>query len=170
VLILLLKRWPRIPGILIAVIAATAWSRCSISATACPCSVSCREGLPRRAPAHSLDDLVPVLTGGSRWRSSSFADTSVLSRTYAARMRTPVDPNQEMVGLGTRTCGRLLPGLSHQQQLVAHAGRRGRGRETQLTGVVGAHRDRTAAASRPNLLEHLPNTALAAVVIARRSA
>ena len=30
----------------------------------------------------------------------AFADTSVLSRTYAAKNRTHVDPNQEMIGLG----------------------------------------------------------------------
>jgi hypothetical protein len=33
-------------------------------------------------------------------RDRAFADTSVLSRTYAARTGTRVDPNQEMVGLG----------------------------------------------------------------------
>ena len=44
--------------------------------------------------------IVPVLLGGLSVALVSFADTSVLSRTYAARTRTYVDPNQEMVGLG----------------------------------------------------------------------
>jgi hypothetical protein len=30
----------------------------------------------------------------------AFADTSVLSRTYAAKTCSQVDPNQEMIGLG----------------------------------------------------------------------
>jgi MFS superfamily sulfate permease-like transporter len=30
----------------------------------------------------------------------AFADTSVLSRTYAAKTLMPVDPNREMIGLG----------------------------------------------------------------------
>jgi MFS superfamily sulfate permease-like transporter len=41
-----------------------------------------------------------VLTGGLAVALVSFADTSVLSRAYAARMRAQVNPNQEMVGLG----------------------------------------------------------------------
>ena len=46
------------------------------------------------------DDIVPVVTGGAAVALISFTDTSVLSRSYAARMHTVVDPNQEMVGLG----------------------------------------------------------------------
>jgi len=38
--------------------------------------------------------------GGVAVALASFADTSVLSRTYAARLQIPVDANQEMVGLG----------------------------------------------------------------------
>jgi len=41
-----------------------------------------------------------VLIGGCAIALVSFADTSVLSRAYAARLGTRVDPNQEMVGLG----------------------------------------------------------------------
>ena len=59
------------------------------------------QGLPApRLPLVPLDSLVPILMGGVAVALVSFADTSVLSRTYAARLRTPVDPNQEMVGLG----------------------------------------------------------------------
>jgi Sulfate permease and related transporters (MFS superfamily) len=42
-----------------------------------------------------LDD---VIIGGCAVAMVAFADTSVLSRTYAAKIRTPVDPNQEMIG------------------------------------------------------------------------
>ena len=45
-------------------------------------------------------DIAPILIGGFAVAMVSFADTSVLSRVYAARTRTYVDPNQEMVGLG----------------------------------------------------------------------
>jgi MFS superfamily sulfate permease-like transporter len=102
-LILLLKRWPRIPGILIAVIAATVVvagfdlvARAGVSAIG-----PLPRGLPLpRLPFVHVADIVPILTGGLAVALVSFADTSVLSRTYAARLRTPVDPNQEMVGLG----------------------------------------------------------------------
>jgi len=102
-LILLLKRWPRIPGILIAVIAATVVVAAFDLATRA--GVSALGPLPRglplpRLPIVHVDDIVPILSGGLAVALVSFADTSVLSRTYAARLRTPVDPNQEMVGLG----------------------------------------------------------------------
>jgi MFS superfamily sulfate permease-like transporter len=59
------------------------------------------QGLPMpRLPLVGFEQLVPILTDGLAVALVSFADTSVLSRTYAARLRTPVDPNQEMVGLG----------------------------------------------------------------------
>ncbi len=102
-LILLLKRWPRVPGILIAVVAATSVVAAFDLARRAGMSVlgPLPQGLPSpRFPLVHVDDLVPILTGGLAVALVSFADTSVLSRTYAARLRTPVDPNQEMVGLG----------------------------------------------------------------------
>jgi len=73
-------------------------------------------GLPTpRLPISGVDSLVPVLMGGIAVALVSFADTSVLSRTYAARLRTPVDPNQEMVGLGVADLAAgLLSGISDQ--------------------------------------------------------
>ena len=59
------------------------------------------QGLPAFAiPWITYADISPVLVGGLAVALVSFADTSVLSRSYAARTRTYVDPNQEMVGLG----------------------------------------------------------------------
>ena len=68
-------------------------------------NISVLGSLPRGLPTFSLPwipfaDLVPVVIGGFAVSLVSFADTSVLSRTYAARTGTRVDPNQEMVGLG----------------------------------------------------------------------
>ena len=168
VLILLLKRWPRIPGILIAVIAATVVVAMLDLGSQVSILGQLPEGLPApKLPLISLDDLVPVLTGGLAVALVSFADTSVLSRTYAARMRTPVDPNQEMVGLGTANLAAgFFQGFpissSSSRTPVAEAA----GAKTQLTGVVGAIAIALLLLLAPNLLEYLPNTALAAVVIA----
>ena len=97
----------------------------------------------------------------------SFADTSVLSRTYAARLRTPVDPNQEMVGLGlANVAAAFFQGFpissSSSRTPVAEAA----GAKTQLTGVVGALAIALLLVFAPALLQDLPNTALAAIVIA----
>jgi MFS superfamily sulfate permease-like transporter len=96
----------------------------------------------------------------------SFADTSVLSRVYAARTHTYVDPNQEMVGLGAANLAAgFFQGFaissSSSRTPVAEAA----GSKTQLTGVVGALAVALLLVVAPNLLENLPNSALAAVVI-----
>jgi high affinity sulfate transporter 1 len=169
-LILVLKRFPRVPGILIAVVAATLIVAAFDLGTAAGVSVlgTLPQGLPKLAiPLPRFDDLVPVLSGGAAVALVSFADTSVLSRTYAARLRTPVDPNQEMVGLGAANLAAgLFQGFpissSSSRTPVAEAA----GAKTQLTSVVGAVAIAVLLLVAPNLLQHLPNTALAAVVIA----
>jgi len=128
--------------------------------------------LPQGLPAFSVprigaDDITSVLIGGLAVALVSFADTSVLSRVYAARMRTPVDPNQEMVGLGVANlAGAFFQGFpissSSSRTPVAEAA----GARTQLTGVVGALAITVLLVATPNLLQDLPSTALAAVVIA----
>jgi high affinity sulfate transporter 1 len=169
-LILLLRRRPRVPSILIAVVAATVVVAAFDLATRAGVSVLglLPRGLPSpRLPLVRADDLVRILEGGIAVALVSFADTSVLSRTYAARLRTPVDPNQEMVGLGVANLAAgLFQGFpissSSSRTPVAEAA----GARTQLTGVVGALAIALLLLFAPALLQHLPHTALAAVVIA----
>jgi high affinity sulfate transporter 1 len=170
VLILLLKRWPRIPGVLIAVVTATlVVAAFELSTRA---GVSVLDPLPRglpspRLPFVQVEDWVSLLMGGIAVALVSFADTSVLSRTYAARLRTPVDPNQEMVGLGiANLAAAFFQGFpissSSSRTPVAEAA----GSKTQLTGVVSALAIMLLLLFAPALLQYLPHTALAAVVIA----
>ena len=168
--ILLLKRFKRVPGILIAVVGATAivgiWNLATIA------DVSVLGPLPRGLPTFEIPwinraDIVPVLTGGFAVAMVSFADTSVLSRVYAARLRTSVDPNQEMIGLGAANLaagffqGFPVSSSSSRTPVAEAAGAR-----TQLTGVVGAIAVALLLLFAPNLLKNLPSAALAAVVIA----
>ncbi|HXZ81563.1 MAG TPA: SulP family inorganic anion transporter [Terriglobales bacterium] len=170
VLILLLKRWPRIPGILIAVVTATFVVAAFDLARRAGVSVlgPLPQGLPSpRLPLVPVNELVPILMGGVAVALVSFADTSVLSRTYAARLRAPVDPNQEMVGLGMANLATVFfqgfpISSSSSRTPVAEAA----GARTQLTGVVGALAISLLLVLAPNLLQYLPHTALAAVVIA----
>src|SRR5246127_3835031 len=170
IIILFLKRWPRVPGILIAVVAATV----VVGAFGLAQQSGVRvlgpmpRGLPSpRLPFTHVDDMVEILMGGVAVALVSFADTSVLSRTYAARLRAPVDPNQEMVGLGiANLAAAFFQGFpissSSSRTPVAEAA----GARTQLTGVVGALAIALLLTFAPNLLQYLPHTALAAVVIA----
>jgi high affinity sulfate transporter 1 len=170
IVILLLKSSRRIPGILIAVVGATAVVGAFGLATGASLSVlgPLPQGLPAFAiPWISSTDVVPVLIGGVAVALVSFADTSVLSRAYAARTGRYVDPNQEMVGLGAANLaagffqGFPISSSSSRTPVAEAAGAR-----TQLTGVVGALAVALLLLAAPNLLQNLPTTALAAVVIA----
>lgn len=168
--ILLLKRKPQLPGILIAVAGATVAVGVLDLATRAGVSVlgSLPQGLPGFAiPWITRADIVPVLIGGCAVALVSFADTSVLSRVYAARTRTYVNPNQEMVGLGiANLAAGFFQGFpissSSSRTPVAEAA----GAKTQMTGVVGALAVALLLVVAPDLLQHLPSSALAAVVIA----
>ncbi|MBV9317455.1 MAG: SulP family inorganic anion transporter, partial [Gammaproteobacteria bacterium] len=170
VVILLLKRFLRVPGILFAVVGATVGvAAFHLDAVA---GVGVLGALPHGLPQPALplippDDVLPVLTGALAVAVVSFADTSVLSRTYAARLHSPVDPNQEMVGLGVANLaagffqGFPISSSSSRTPVAEAAGAR-----TQLASVVGAVAIALLLLVAPSLLRYLPNTALAAVVIA----
>src|SRR5262245_25304279 len=168
--ILALKKIPRIPGILIAVLGATAIVGMLGLAESAKLSVlgPLPQGLPTfTIPWISYADIGQIVIGGLAVALVSFADTSVLSRVYAARTRTHVDPNQEMVGLGVANlAGGFFQGFpissSSSRTPVAEAA----GARTQLTGVVGALCVALLLLTAPNLLQNLPSAALAAVVIA----
>jgi high affinity sulfate transporter 1 len=167
--ILLVKRSKRFPGVLTAMLGATAIvyffnlvERANVSVLG-----SLPSGLPSFSiPWISMADLVPVAIGGCAVALVSFADTSVLSRTYAARTGSRVNPNQEMVGLGAANLAAgLFQGFpvssSSSRTPVAEAA----GARTQLTGVMGAVTVALVLLWVPNLLKHVPTAALAGVVI-----
>ncbi|WP_368623441.1 SulP family inorganic anion transporter [Paraburkholderia sp. BR13444] len=169
VLILFLKRFEKLPGILIAVIVATL---CVTALHLDSVGVKVLGKIPQGLPTFALPwvtdaDLVKILLGGCAVALISFADTSVLSRTFAARFRSRVDPNQEMVGLGVAN---LAAGLFHGFPISSSSSRtpvaEAAGAKTQLTGVVGALAVAALLLVAPNLMHYLPNSALAAVVIA----
>lgn len=168
-LILACKRFRQVPIILIAVVLATlAVGLFDLGSQGVKVLGELPQGLPRFVlPWLSGIDLASVVLGGVAAALVAFADTSVLSRTYAARTRSYVDPNQEMIGLGAANLiGGLFQGFpissSSSRTPVSEAA----GSQTQLTGVVGAMAVAILLLVAPNLMAFLPNSALAAVVIA----
>ena len=168
--IFLLKGYRRLPAILIAVVGATVVAGVfDLSGRA---GVAVLGSLPQGLPAFAIPwidfaDWGPVLLGGAAVALVSFADTSVLSRSYAARLGHPVNPKQEMVGLGAANLAAgFFQGFpissSSSRTPVAEAS----GAKTQVTGIVGALGVAALLVAAPELLRHLPNPALAAVVIA----
>jgi high affinity sulfate transporter 1 len=170
VVILALKRFKKIPGLLIAVVAATiVVAFFDLGARA---GVGVLGPLPRGLPSFAvpwigMDDVGKVVLGGLAVALVSFADTSVLSRTYAAKLRVNVDPNQEMIGLGAANLaagffqGFPISSSSSRTPVAESAGAR-----TQLAGITGAIAVALLLLLAPNLLKDLPSSALAAVVIA----
>src|SRR5262245_1433159 len=158
--ILLLKNSKRLPGILIAVVGATVVVGALDLGTLY--GVKVLGPLPQGLPAFVVpwvgySDIVAVLAGGCAMAMVSFADTSVLSRAYAARLGYRADPNQEMIALGAANLatgffqGFSISSSSSRTPVAEAAGAR-----TQLTGVVGALAIAVLLLVAPNLLQHCP--------------
>ncbi len=170
-LILLFKRWrPRWPGVLVAVVAATAASALFDLGESAGISVlgPLPQGLPSlKLPWISWQDLRFLLPGAAIIALLSFADTSVLSRSLAARGRYRVSQDQEMLALGAAN---IFSGLFQGFSISSSASRtpvaESAGSRTQLAGVMGALSISLLLIFAPNLLRALPAALLAAVVIA----
>jgi MFS superfamily sulfate permease-like transporter len=97
----------------------------------------------------------------------AFADTSVLSRTLAARRHETVDNNHELFALGLCNIG---AGLFHGFPISSSSSRtpaaEQSGARTQLTGVVAAIAMIVIAVAAPSAFRHMPQATLAAIVMA----
>jgi MFS superfamily sulfate permease-like transporter len=171
VVILGLKRWlPRVPGVLVAVVGATVAVAAFALGERYDLSVvgPLPKGLPSLAlPELSAGNMTTLAVGAVGIALVSFADTSVLSRTFAVRGGYRVDANQEMIALGAaNTAAGFFQGFpissSSSRTPVAEQA----GAKTQLTGLVGAGAIALMLLFVPNIVKDLPSAALAAVVIA----
>jgi len=169
IFILATKRFKRFPGILVAVVGATVVTGVlSLNSVA---GVSVLGPLPPGLPSFSIpwvswQDIGPLLIGAVAIAVVSFADTSVLSRSLAAKTGSYVNPNQEMIGLGTaNVAAGFFQGFSISSSASRTPVAESAGSKTQLTGVTGAVAIALLLIFAPSLLKNLPNTALAAVVI-----
>ena len=169
VLILVLQRWlPKVPAVLIMVVAAIAAT--SIFSLA-EHGVSLVGVLPKGFPPLTIphvgrSDLGPLFAGALGIALVSLADTISTASAFAARTGQEIDGNQEMIGIGAAN---LAAGL-FQGFPVSTSGSRTAvaersGAKTQLTGVTGAALIILMIVLVPGLFRNLPQPALAAVVI-----
>ena len=164
------RRWlPAIPGVLIAAVGGTALVGFLGLATSAgvPVVGPLPQGLPTfGVPAVSFEDIAAMVAGGLAIAVVSMADTSVLSRTLAARAGTKVDPNQELLALGVANAG---AGLFHGFSISASTSRtpvaEQAGAKTQLAGVVGALTTAALLVFAPGITTNLPQSVLAAIVM-----
>ena len=165
--IVAMRRWaPRWPGLLVALAGAigTVW--------AFDLDVPVVGALPRGLPAPALGslqwgDVGSLAAPALGVALVAFADTGVLSRSFAARRGDEVDPNREMAALGAAN---LACGLAGGFPVSASASRTpvaaAVGARTQVTGIVGAVAVVLVVALAPGFTRYLPSSVLAAVVIA----
>jgi high affinity sulfate transporter 1 len=169
VLILVLQRWlPKIPAVLIMVVAAIAATTVfSLADHGVSLVGELPKGFPPLTIPHvGLADLGPLLAGALGIAVVSLADTISTSSAFAARTGQEVHGNQEMIGIGAAN---LAAGL-FQGFPVSTSGSRTAvaersGAKTQLTGVTGAALIILMIVFVPGLFRNLPQPALAAVVI-----
>jgi high affinity sulfate transporter 1 len=169
IFILATKRFKRFPGVLVAVVGATVTTAAFDLANQAGVSVlgELPQGLPSfTIPWVQLEDISPLLAGAIAIAVVSFTDTSVLSRSLAARSGTYVNPNQEMISLGAANVATgFFQGFSVSSSASRTPVAEAAGSKTQLTGITGAIVIALLLVFAPGLLKNLPNTALAAVVI-----
>ena len=165
------KRWvPRVPGVFLAVVGATiATAAFDLAARAGVAVVGALpQGLPvPKIPIVSLEELRALFPGAVAIALVSFADMSVLSRTFALRSGQDVDGNQELVALGlANVASGVLQGFSVSSSASRTPVAESAGAKTQITGLVGAACIAVLLIAAPRLVENMPVAALGAVVIA----
>lgn len=168
--IALSRRWlPKIPGVLLAVVA-------SIAATVifdlASHGVSLVGTLPQGFPPLTiphvrLSDLGILAAGAVGISVVSLADTISTASSFAARSGNRVDGSREMIGIGAANLGAgLFQGFPVSTSGSRTAVAEQAGAKTQVTGLVGAAAITLMLLFVPGLLRNLPQPTLAAVVIA----
>ena len=168
--IFLLKRFiPVVPGVFVAMAGAMiVTGAADLADHGVDVVGSLPQGLPGfDFPSVQAGDMPELLVGAFGIAFVAFADTSVLSRSYASRLGQHVDQSQELVALGAANAATgLFQGFplssSSSRTPVAEAA----GAKTQVTGLVGAGCLALVLLFATGLFENLPQSALAAVVIA----
>ena len=126
------------------------------------------EGLPTPdVPWTDIDDVVPLLIAAVGITLVSLTDTIALSTSFNARRGERVKPNKEMIGIGSAN---IAAGFFRGFAISASSSRTAvaeqSGAKSQLAGIVGAGVVVLLLLFFNGLLADLPNSTLAAVVIA----
>ena len=128
--------------------------------------------LPRGIPRPSLPwtkfaDVGPLMVAAVGITLVSLADTIATSSSFGARRGEEVDPNQEMIGIGAANLAAgLLQGFAVSTSGSRTAVVEQAGAKSQLASVVGAGIVAVLLLFFNSLLADLPQSALAAVLIA----
>lgn len=167
-LIIVLRRAaPRVPGVFLAVVGATALVSILGLADQVPVVGTVPSGLPRLGtPGVSLGDLERLIPAAVGIAFVAFADTSALSRSYADRLGQEVDQNRELAVLGiANAAAGLFQGFPISTSGSRTAVAENVGARSQLAGLIGAVLLAVVLVFGTALVQNLPIATLAAIVI-----
>jgi MFS superfamily sulfate permease-like transporter len=164
-------RWlaPKIPGVLVAAVAATVLS----VALALPAHYGVPVvgpmpgGLPGfRIPTVPIADLVPLLAAAVGIAIMTLTDSAVMSRVFATKMKQDVDINTELAAVGAANAAAgLFSGFPVSGSQTRSAVAVDSGSRSQLAGLLAAVIVGILLVAAPGLLAALPQSVLAAIVI-----
>ena len=169
-ILLVLSRFTKVvPAVLVGIVAATVVSAIfDLHAH----GVATVGTLPRGVPAPSVPwtkwaDVGPLMVAAVGITLVSLADTIATSSSFGARRGEEVDPNQEMIGIGAANLAAgLLQGFAVSTSGSRTAVVEQAGAKSQLASLVGAGIVVALLLFFNSLLADLPQSALAAVLIA----
>jgi high affinity sulfate transporter 1 len=158
-----------LPAVLVAVVGATVVSAVlDLGADGVATVGSLPQGFPTPSlPWTSIHDLGPLAVAAVGITLVSLTDTIATASSFAARRGEEVEPNQEMIGIGAaNVAAGFVQGFAISTSSSRTAVAEQTGARTQLTGVVGAGVVAVLILFLNSLLADLPQSVLAAVVIA----
>jgi high affinity sulfate transporter 1 len=168
-LILVLGRWlPKLPGVLIAVVAAiAATSIFNLADHGVSLVGRLAQGFPPLTVPNPISDLPLLIAGAFGIALVALTDTISTASAFAARTGQEVNGNGEMIGIGAaNVAAGFFQGFPVSTSGSRTAVAEQAGAKTQVTGLVGAALIVLILVVAPGLLKNLPNPTLAAVVIA----
>jgi high affinity sulfate transporter 1 len=158
---------PKLPGVFLAVVGATA--AVAVLGLADEVSVvgSVPAGLPGfGVPDVSFDDFKALIPAAVGIAFVAFTDTSVLSRSYAGRLRQEVDQNRELAILGVANVATgFFQGFPTSTSSSRTAVAEDVGAGSQIAGLTGAVVLALLLLFGTGLVHDLPMSTLAAIVI-----
>ncbi|HKE81003.1 MAG TPA: sulfate permease [Solirubrobacteraceae bacterium] len=158
---------PKVPGVFVAVVGATAAVAALGLSDELPVVGSVPAGLPGfGVPDVSFDDLKTLIPAAVGIAFVAFTDTSILSRSYASRLRQEVDQNQELAVLGVaNVASGFFQGFPTSTSSSRTAVAEDVGAGSQIAGLVGAAVLALLLLFGTGLVKDLPMSTLAAIVI-----
>ena len=166
VLVVLPRLTRKVPAVLVAVVGAT------LVTAAFDLDIATVGTLPKGLPTPAVPwtdggDIAPLLLAAVGIVLVSLTDTIALSTSFNTRRGEQVKPNREMIGIGSANIAAgFFRGFAVSASSSRTAVAEQSGAKSQLAGIVGAGIVVLLLMWFNGLLANLPNSALAAVVIA----